>query len=91
MNREQIRHGIELLQAIEAGTTVHERSEGCEWHDFDPKGENSVILLGGSWEYRVKPEPREVWLTETEVEMLMNTPVDTVGTEHVRFFEVIDE
>lgn len=66
MDRKRARELITILQAWVDGKTIQKRRVGDnprDWHDWDgtiPMFDHKI------YEYRIKPEPRVVWMYETE-------------------------
>ena len=87
-----LRQQIELLQAIEAGKMVQCRQQetGAHWLDVDYCKYN-MISFGSDLDYRIKPEPRVVWVKYGEIHQ--NYPLECMASPHtgwVKFIEAVE-
>lgn len=57
MNKESAKDYLPLVQALADGKTLQSNASG-EWKDVDDPGFGNPVTM-----YRIKPEPREVWVT----------------------------
>lgn len=89
MDREYAKKMAVILQGIADGKVIEERDmerEAPEWLDYDPK---SSLILNSSWDYRIKPEPREFWLDPDDHEVWLDQ--DTPPVPHaIKVREVLE-
>jgi len=95
MNKDKINHYIEILQALKDGKEVQERrvAGGSEWYVFNSK--NDYLITSGSYEYRIKPEPKVIWVSKFDIDNkhthIKATCMDMSGGDSfAKFIEVIE-
>lgn len=63
MNIEETKKAIEVMQAFVDGKTVQHFSRALGWLDFKD-GVNSPSWCWDGVNYRIKPEPKDIWVNE---------------------------
>ena len=94
MNKETAKDYLPLVEALANGKVIQHRNAGG-WYDA-----SHVFFDNPAHEYRIKPEPREVWisrfpdghdgLTWYETEEAAHRAYGRVGAVQVRYREVIE-
>lgn len=95
MNASNARDYLPLVQALAEGKQIQFGHENYGWKDVD-----NVITSNPASSYRIKPEPREIWvnrfpdghdgLTWYEAEEAAHRAYGRVGAVKVRYREVIE-
>ena len=89
VDKEYAKRMAIVLQGIADGKDVQERDtdhDDAEWLDYDPA---SSFILNVSWDYRIKPEPREFWLDPDDHEVWLDQ--DTPPVPHaIKVREVLE-
>ncbi len=65
MNIEETKEAIKVMQAFVDGKTIQYLSS-IGWRDVDPLSTAEMAWLWGDVKYRIKPEPKDIWVNEYE-------------------------
>lgn len=93
MNRERAKELLPIIQAIADGKTLQVLAADKKWRDMV-----NISLLDG-YVYRIKPEPREIYVNEYNGQFVghadfataNNASVQSVLRVGVKYREVIEE
>ena len=79
MDRERVKNIIPILQGFVDGGEIQQRSisYGTKWRE-----QGGSIVIGGEWEYQLKPKAREWWLCWNNDDEPMVYDYESVGWEH---------
>jgi len=66
MNRERCKELLPIIQAFAEGKAIQFRLEGLNgdnsWNDLPEDERMTVTFPAEDYEYRIKPEPMEIWV-----------------------------
>ena len=89
MNKDNAREYLPLVQALAEGKTIQCRQVPGGWTDMDRLNFNAPPN-----EYRIKPEPREIWVRFNEKTTLVleqKSGAEMNLTDCIKFREVMGE
>lgn len=86
MNKDNAKDYLPLVQALAEGRVIQIEIDGV-WVDG-----KEFQFVDKPWEYRIKPEPREIWVVNGYEELAFFDKCDALeyGGSVVRYREVIE-